>query len=143
MNVQTSELNELPRCRTRDDDPELRPWKIAPLRPRERESDRNVKGGYRVPLPVSINVAGLFPDISRGCRAKIYLPLARNGNRSIPRSWRAVEWGEMERERKRVPRRFRNEREETRDDQVQRRASLTGETIWTRLLFSWRIQIRE
>jgi len=43
--------------------------------PRERESDRNVKGSYRVPLPVSINVAGLFPDISRGCRAKIHLPL--------------------------------------------------------------------
>lgn len=32
------------------------------------------KGCYRA-LPVSINVAGLFPDISR-CRAKIYLLLA-------------------------------------------------------------------
>jgi len=53
---------------------------------RKRESDRNVKGGYCVSLPVSINVAGLFPDISRSCRAKIYLPLARNGNRSIPHS---------------------------------------------------------
>lgn len=44
-------------------------------REKERESDRKVKGGYRAPLPVSINVAGLFPDISRCC-AKIYLPLA-------------------------------------------------------------------
>lgn len=69
-----------------------------------------------MPLPVSINVTGLFPDISRGCCAKIYLPLARNGNRSIPRSRRAVERGEMERERERVPRRFRDEKEETRDE---------------------------
>lgn len=52
--------------------PRLRPWKIAPLRPRERQKR---KGCYRARLPVSINVAGLFPDISR-CRAKIYLPLA-------------------------------------------------------------------
>lgn len=39
-----------------------------------------------------------------------------------------VERGEMERERERVTRRFRNEKEETRDD-GQRRASLTGDHL--------------